>query len=997
VKSFADFLKKHRTFSISILFLVAFSITVSYATPPSTPFNPGDTLDPNCAPGTTNCTVTIANGGTSQWDTVTGGINYAGGRVGIGTTTPTEPLEVAGKIKASDLNITGTGATTTVGNPSNLQAAINYGAPGSSISSGNYDHNFRVYAYKTVGSGRVYSAVYATLGAPLTDDGVSGNYSIDMTWNAVSGADGYRILVYMYDPSGPYVIYDYDTGVDVGTNSYTYQSSSGLDFNKSTVTPSLITAYTNSPFIGGFTTVDGSLTVNGNSMLNGDIQLGANSFYDNTRTRLGIGVLSPQAALDVEGDGTIVAQGFGAVGDLGQGSRLQWDPSKSAFRVGYAGNITWSPQYLGQYSAGFGLYTTASGQASASFGYQSNALGDYSASFGHGTQASGEGSTAFGAFSFATGLGSFTAGYSNIASGQYSVSMGSNTEASGTGDAAFGINNTVSAGGGFAAGGNNTVSAAYAAAFGNNLTATDDNDFVIGRFNAGNGSAGWAGTDPLFEIGNGSQVGTDPAILSNAFTVLKNGNVGINTATPIAALDVGGEGTVLARGAFGSGAAVPDLGAGTRMMWIPSAGAFRAGVAIGTEWDSANVGQVSTAFGFNNTASGPASVAFGTSSIASGNISFASGSSAVASGANSVAIGDSVTASSSDAVAFGGSTVASGDISTAFGSRTVADSVLSFAIGRYNIGGGDPHNWVATDPLFEIGNAPFPSVIRSDALVVLKNGNTGIALGAGVVNPAYTLQVGSAAVTGVVARFQNSAGTCDINPLTSSLTCSSDMSLKQNVSNIADNSTWSFNGNVTSGNQSVLAKILALNPVSYNWKTEAQGSAKHPGFIAQEVQQVFPDLVATDPTSGLLSLNYTGLIPYTIEAIKEMNLNITNISDLTKTNSWRDSLIAWFGSSANGITSIFSKNVTADHLDSKTFCLGDQGNQTCITKTELDQILQSRASNNAPSTTTVVSAPAQDAVSTDDTVGGTQTPAVTAPVVSVPADSAPATSDTSSQ
>src|SRR5262249_25983987 len=153
----------------------------------------------------------------------------------------------------------------------------------------------------------------------------------------------------------------------------------------------------------------------------------------------------------------------------------------------------------------------------------------------------------------------------------------------------------------------------------------------------------------------------------------------------------------------------------------------------------------------------------------------------------------------------------------------------------------------------------------------------------------------------------------------------------------SDNSAWSFNSNISAQNQSVLDDVLALNPVNYNWNVEQDTDPKHAGFIAQEVQQVFPDLVSQNPTTHLLSLNYVGLVPYTIEAIKEMNFNITNIDDLTKANTWRDAITGWFADSANGIQNFFSKKVTTQEVDSQTICLGSTGNQTCVTKAQLDQ------------------------------------------------------------
>jgi len=41
------------------------------------------------------------------------------------------------------------------------------------------------------------------------------------------------------------------------------------------------------------------------------------------------------------------------------------------------------------------------------------------------------------------------------------------------------------------------------------------------------------------------------------------------------------------------------------------------------------------------------------------------------------------------------------------------------------------------------------------------------------------------------------------------------------------------------------------------------------GYIAQEVEEVFPDLVETDESTGLKRLNYRGITPFLTEAFKD--------------------------------------------------------------------------------------------------------------------------------
>ena len=176
-------------------------------------------------------------------------------------------------------------------------------------------------------------------------------------------------------------------------------------------------------------------------------------------------------------------------------------------------------------------------------------------------------------------------------------------------------------------------------------------------------------------------------------------------------------------GTLNSGAIAPS-GAGVKMFWNPRKAAFRAGSINGTQWDDTNVGTYSSAFGLNTNAIGGASTTFGQNSTASGNIS----------------------------TAFGSNSSARGSYSTAMGEKNIAQSYGETVIG---IGATNytplstTNNFIdirAQDRLFVIGNANdvngtnnLDEAERSDAMVVLKGGSTGI----GVSNPEGILDISS--------------------------------------------------------------------------------------------------------------------------------------------------------------------------------------------------------------------------------------------------------------
>jgi hypothetical protein len=73
-----------------------------------------------------------------------------------------------------------------------------------------------------------------------------------------------------------------------------------------------------------------------------------------------------------------------------------------------------------------------------------------------------------------------------------------------------------------------------------------------------------------------------------------------------------------------------------------------------------------------------------------------------------------------------------------------------------------------------------------------------------------------------------------------------------------------------------LPKLAQLRGVSFFWKDKNRGAGQQLGLIAQEVEAVFPALVETGP-DGMKAVNYTGLIPALIEAIKEQQRLITQL------------------------------------------------------------------------------------------------------------------------
>jgi hypothetical protein len=71
-----------------------------------------------------------------------------------------------------------------------------------------------------------------------------------------------------------------------------------------------------------------------------------------------------------------------------------------------------------------------------------------------------------------------------------------------------------------------------------------------------------------------------------------------------------------------------------------------------------------------------------------------------------------------------------------------------------------------------------------------------------------------------------------------------------------------------------LAKVEALQPVTYQWIDQNTGKGTQIGFIAQDVENVVPQLVHTEASTTLKSVDYARVTPLLVGAVQELNTKI---------------------------------------------------------------------------------------------------------------------------
>jgi hypothetical protein len=193
------------------------------------------------------------------------------------------------------------------------------------------------------------------------------------------------------------------------------------------------------------------------------------------------------------------------------------------------------------------------------------------------------------------------------------------------------------------------------------------------------------------------------------------------------------------------------------------------------------------------------------------------------------AFGYGTLASGNASFTSGQGTEASGSFSTAAGYYSTASDYGSFVIGVFNSSGSSATSASAfstSAPAFVIGNGSAINA-KSDAFKVMFNGDATVS-----------------------------------NDLTVSgdVVVSSDARLKSNIVSLG----------------STLSRLLLIDGKSY----EMKGKQKI-GVLAQEIKEVFPELVSEDDNE-MLSVNYQGLVPVLINALKEQDDKISRLENLVE-------------------------------------------------------------------------------------------------------------------
>ena len=179
-------------------------------------------------------------------------------------------------------------------------------------------------------------------------------------------------------------------------------------------------------------------------------------------------------------------------------------------------------------------------------------------------------------------------------------------------------------------------------------------------------------------------------------------------------------------------------------------------------------------------------------------------------------------------------------------------------------------------------DAFFDGTVKTDNLTVDENATI-----AGNLTVNGTLSTAGGGITNT-ARAALSAGTgISYNSSTGVITCTVDTPAEVGLANLSSNGnnvagSFTATGNITAFSderlkenvqtiEGALDKVSQMRGVTYNYKSELNDGQRGTGVIAQEMQQVMPEVVQD---GEYLSVAYGNIVGVLIEAVKELKAEL---------------------------------------------------------------------------------------------------------------------------
>jgi hypothetical protein len=243
-------------------------------------------------------------------------------------------------------------------------------------------------------------------------------------------------------------------------------------------------------------------------------------------------------------------------------------------------------------------------------------------------------------------------------------------------------------------------------------------------------------------------------------------------------------------------------------------------------------------------------------------------------------------------------------VETGFGSISIGQGSLFSATGSTNIaiGYGAADNITTGSNNIIIGyNIDAPSATGNDQLNI----------GDAILGDLSTGDISIASLISCGGIQTNGSGT---------MSCTSDETLKD------------IQGAFTKG----LDAIRGINPSAFSWRIDSglyDNGVIYNGFIAQNVQEYLPEAISIS-SNGKLQVSQLTLTATLVNAVKELDLKITGIQNLTN-ETFLSRIRNWFADAGNGIQRFFAKEIYTEQI-----CVAkSDGTDFCVTGDELESVM----------------------------------------------------------